>query len=324
MPWKDAFNDESARLDRARIVWYETVNKYKGATGGSLPTSLIFHKTTTLAVFRLREKGIRFPFPYSWYLYGTEAEGTRQNILFKPDVTGQKTMVEWISDVPELLPGDAESDAIRSEINTILSERPRAESLVDEVYERAPFEFQRKYRLLRICIGTTGRGSRFQRDCETVNPWALLLDALDAFPEDRFHRLEKHIPLFKEAVNVAWNASPPDRKRTTELIEQFWRLFCCHLRLDHEGHEMIPPAQLKSWQEIAEGRLAKWERIFGDIVVELAVSDSAVAENQMLGPLIEKRRREQREENETIEEALAVISRDRPSLDTVAGGSRPQ
>ena len=120
MPWKDTVDVEAARLDRARLVWYEAVNRHKGATGGMLPTSLMFHKTTTLAVFRLREKGIRFPFPYSWYLYGTEAEGTRQNILFKPDVTGRKTLVEWISDVPELLPGDAESDAIRAEINAII------------------------------------------------------------------------------------------------------------------------------------------------------------------------------------------------------------
>jgi hypothetical protein len=324
MPWKHAVDVESARLERARLVWYEAVNKYKGATGGCLPTSLIFHKTTTLAVFRLRERGIRFPFPYSWYLYGTEAEGTRQNILFKPDVTGRKTMVEWVSDIPELLPGDAESDAIRAEINAIFAERPRVESLVDEVYERAPFEFQRKYRLLRICLGTTGRGSRFQRDCEAVNPWALLLDALDTFPADRFHRLVRLIPAFKEAVKMAWNASPPDRDRTKELVEEFWRLFCCHLRLDRDGHEMISASQIKAWQEIAESRLSKWERIFGDILVEMATQNSAVGANHTLGPVVERRRREQQDEKETIDNALAVISENRASIDTVPESSRPQ
>ena len=324
MHWKNIVDVEAARLDRARIVWYEMVNRHKGATGGSLPTSLMFHKTTTLAVFRLREKGIRFPFPHSWYLYGTEAEGTRPNILFRPDVTGQKTMVEWISDVPELFPGDAEADSIRSEIDAILKERPRVETLVDEVYDRAPFEFQRSYRQLRICLGTTGRGSRFQKDCEAANPWALLLDALDVFPADRFRHLVTHIPSFKEAVNVAWNASPPDRKRTTELVEEFWRLFCCYLRLDQDGHEMISHAQLKAWQDIAESRHAKWDRIFGDILVELAAADRAVGTNKMLGPLVEKRRQQQQEENKTIDDALSVISENRASLDAIADMPAPK
>jgi len=324
LSWKNAADEEVARLDRARIVWYEAVNRHKGTTGGSLPTSLLFHKVTTLAVFRLRDKGIKFPFPHSWYLYGTEAEGTRKSILFRPDVTGRKTVVEWIDDIPELLPGDSEADAIRSEIYGILSERPKAETLVDEVYERAPFEFQRKYRFLRICIGTTGRGSRFQRECESVNPWALLLGALDTFPADHFHRLTRLIPAFKEAVNVAWNTSPPDRNRTMELVEAFWKLFCCHLRLDRDGHELIPSAQFKAWQEIAESRLVKWDRIFGDIVVELAGTSGEVASNRFLGPIEEKRRREQLEERKTIDEALEVIGENRATLDTVAGMPRRQ
>lgn len=162
------------------------------------------------------------------------------------------------------------------------------------------------------------------KDCVSANPWALLLDALDVFPSDHFHRLVKLIPAFKEAVNVAWNATPPDRDRTRELVEEFWRLFCCHLRLDRGGHEEIPPTQFKAWHEIADERLSKWERIFRDIVLELSQANSSILGNSLLGPIAEKRRAEQRQESEAIDEGLAVIAEKRSSLDSLPEGPGPR
>jgi hypothetical protein len=293
------------------VIWYETISQWEHRNEVPL-SSLFFHKISTLTRFRLEQQGLPVPLPYAWYLFGTAAQDLPHLIQFFPDPESEQTKVEWRGPSPELFRGDRSADLIRSTIDSILDEYPpdKGELAVDEVYTHAPFEFQRKFRRVRMAAGLTGVGSAEAAGLNVAGGlWGLTLDAFDEFPYARFPTLASSVAVVREAVNVGINVNLEQRRRlAVEAIEGFWTVFCAHLRLDHEGSKDVSQETIQSWRRMAEQRDRVFVRNLGDIVVELARWEPSIENDGTLGPVAAQRRVEQVEEERLVEEGLEALS----------------
>jgi hypothetical protein len=292
------------------VLWYESIKRWQSKSNEPMP-SLFFHKVTTLSRFRLEQKGLRVPLPYAWYLFGTAAEELPHSVQFFSDVQSDHTSVTWQGPSPELYEGDRTADAIRSTIDEILTDYPhaRAERAVDEVYAHAPFEFQRKYRRVRIACHLTGVGSAEQDTINTVGGiWGLLAEALDDFPYENFPRLARDVGVVKETVKVCLTANLERRQAlAVEVVEGFWRTFCESLRVDNEGHRNVGTATIQHWRRLAERSLQFFDRCLGDIAVEVADWDNSIEQDATLGPVVERRRAEQLIEERLVDDGLSAL-----------------
>lgn len=300
---------ENVGSDLVPVVLYETIDRLKKARGGEAPPSILVNKIAPLVSFRLREKRVIVPIPYAWYRFGTEIEEVPQEINYLSDEDGKRTLVDWEGDVPELYQGDRSAEAIRTEIDALVekyADEGNAELAVDEVYDYAPFDFQRDYRLLRICLLQTGRGSREQEEARKSDPWTLLTGALEDFPFEQFPIAARYVDPMREVVKLAWNAHPSrDRALTVEVIEEFWSMFCSYLRVHESGHSPnISIPTIQKWRTLAERDRARFERILGDSVVTLSTAVRSLSEDATLGPILERRLEEQTEETKAIDDAL--------------------
>lgn len=300
---------ENVGSDLVPVVLYETIERLKKARGGVAPPSILVNKIAPLVSFRLREKRVIVPVPYAWYRFGTEIEEVPREISYLSDEDGKRTLMDWDGDAPELYPGDRSAEAIRTEITALVerySGEGDAELAVDEVYDYAPFDFQRDYRALRICLVQTGRGSREQGQARGSDPWVLLTKALEGFPFEQFPVAARYVDPMREVVKLAWNVEPArDRRLMVEVVEEFWSMFCSYLRVHESGHSPnISIPTIQKWRALAERDRARFERILGDGVVNLSTAVRALSEDATLGPILERRLEEQKEEAQAIDEAL--------------------
>jgi len=297
--------------DLVPVVWYETIHRWENSSRERMP-SLFFHKIATLTKFRLEEMHVRVPLPYSWYLFGTAAEELPHSIQFYSLSDSNQTLVHWVGEAPDVYPGDHTADSIRTVIDDIIREYPayQGERAVDEVYQHAPFPFQRSFRRVRIAMGVTGHGSEEQNLPGRLGGlWSLVVDAFDEFDYDRFSQLSFSASAVREAVKVALDMDTSvTRGLAVELLEGFWRAYAEFLRLQPEGHSNVSSRKVQLWRDDAESRRAIFERNLGDIVVELSSLEPNVSDDGTLGPLARKRGEERAEESQMIEEGLEVLA----------------
>jgi hypothetical protein len=183
-----------------------------------------------------------------------------------------------------------------------------ADRAVDEIYDNAPFEFQRKYRFVRIKIGTTGRGSRHGESVHAMEIGQLIEEAFDEFPPYGFDVPRR----YQEVIHILLDRmSRPQPIGTfallSEVIEEFWGLFCTYLRLDPLGNVLVDRKTIERWEDYAQMKFEIFQRNIGDIIVELCNSAPHLKEEQALAPIYEKRSREQSEEAQTIDEMADVF-----------------
>lgn len=301
---------QSVGADLVPVVLFETIERCKKARNGRPPTSVLVNKIAPLASFRLRDKNVVVPVPYSWYRFGTEVEDVPREVTYTSGPGGKATLVDWEGDAPELYPGDRSAEAIREEIDALVSRYATAdgdhELAVDEIYNYAPFPFQREYRLVRISLSQTGRGSVEQDAALKTDPWALLSEALDSFPHDQFPAAGRYADPVREVVRLAWNSLPlRDKDLTVEVVEEFWSLFCSYLRVHDSGHSPnVLPTTVQHWRALSERDRTRFERILGDSVVSLSKWVPGLADDATLGPILARREHEQEEESLAIDEAL--------------------
>ncbi len=291
-------------------MWFETVRQHEELYDGEAPSSVVFHKASTLTHLRLRDQGTPFHFPYSWYLFGTEAEGTSRDVHFVPGDSEDRTMAVWVSEEPEPYRGDRVADAIRRTVGELLGQYrdEEIEKAIDEVYTYAPFEFQRKYRIARIALGVTGRGSIYEEMAKSPEVLALLNAAMDEFPRERFPLLTQYVPPVRQSVERAWVSTlERDYSKVREIIESFWTVFCAFVRVDEQGHYGVGRSQLETWRDFAQMKYDLFLRGFGDIVVEMEGAYGNVEEDAILGPIFTRRESEQKRERAMIDEALPYL-----------------
>lgn len=295
------------------VVWFEVISRWTKSRGAP-PSSLFFHKLTTLTRFRLEASGIPIPLPYSWFLFGPTSADLPHAVQIFSDSSREEgadeTGVEWKGPVPELYEGDRAADRVRETVDSLLADYSpdEGELAVDEAYDHAPFDFQRKYRLVRMACGLTGLGSAERPKVNSEGVWPLALDAFETFPYDSFPSLAPSVATVREAVNVGLNANLDQRRRlATEAIEEFWGAFAYQLRADPVGRRDVSPVTVQLWRRAADRRFRRFTRNLGDIVVELSEWEPTVRGDAILGPLVEKRVAEQEREKRLIDDGFEAL-----------------
>jgi hypothetical protein len=174
------------------------------------------------------------------------------------------------------------------------------EDLVDEVYDYAPFEFQRKYRRVRNLFYDLVKGKIRIEDTVDNVLVPLIDEALGQFPREEFRDLLTYSTSFREAIAIVLKEDSLELRLANELSEEFWFLFCYFLRLHPRCHENITIKTIKIWESQLPERIERYERIFGDILEEIDES-SSLSGSDLLTSLLNRRKQEEEEELRIIQ-----------------------
>lgn len=300
----------AAKLSVAPAVWFETIRQYKKTHDGEPPPTKSLNKIGTLAAFRIDPSGSRLPIDYSWYRYGTVAERLPSEVVRFEDAESGQPRSDWRGPPPDVHLNDPLVERVRVEVGKVIADYPAAsdfERLVDEVYDFAPFPFQRSYRLARMHLGLTGHGSRFEAEVRGRDFWDLLNSAISEFPEQDFPQTALMIGPLRELVKLTWNQlTPRESNLTRTLADGFWDTFCTYLRVHDLGHSKgIGRDRIHGRAVEAGWSLDRLRDLFGDAAVQISQTIPDVAEDATLGPLIETRKKDLAEQSEALEQGLA-------------------
>jgi hypothetical protein len=301
---------------------YETIRAYKSLSGGSLPTSVYVNKVPVLTALELAEAGLPVALPFSWYKFGPEVESPSSHLRYltapksegsmedaAEDAYEYRTLVDWKGDPPGFDPGDRAAVAIREKIRELLVRymgEGKSELLVDRAYELAPYDFQRKFRIARIKLGRTGRGSQLEAMAKAGDLWAETQDAFQVFPKDDFPTLEVGAVATQRIVGYAWNRlEKRDTSAAADTLEQFWAAFASCLRASALGHSNSVPVWLvEEWEQLAMLDTERFTRAAGDLAIHLAQHEPEVRSDDLLGEMIDAREAERKIGETEIDDAL--------------------
>jgi hypothetical protein len=301
---------------------YETIRAYKSLSGGNLPSSLYVNKVPVLTAIELQEEGVPVRLPYAWYKFGPEIEAPSSQLWYRTapkqgeeteelveDEFEYRTLVDWRGAAPAFDPGDRASTAIREKVRELLVRYMgdgKCELLVDRAYEFAPYEFQRKFRIVRIHLGRTGRGSQFQEMARVGDLWTQTHDAFQVFPKGDFPSLEVGAIVTQRIVNYSWNRlEKRDAYAAADTLEQFWAAFASRLRANPAGHsDAVPDWLVEEWDHLADLDTARFTRAAGDMAIRLSKTDPDVRRDDLLGEIAESREAERQTADREIDEAL--------------------
>jgi len=318
-----AYEGPAADSAMGSTTIYETIRAYKALSGGSLPSSLYVNKVPVLTAIELQEEGVPVRLPYSWYKFGPEIEAPSSQLLYRtaPNRGGEteelvedefeyRTLVDWRGAAPAFDPGDRASTAIREKVRELLVRYMgdgKSELLVDRAYEFAPYDFQRKFRIVRIHLGRTGRGSQFQETARVGDLWTQTHDAFQVFPKGDFPSLEVGAIVTQRIVNYSWNRlEKRDTYAAADTLEQFWAAFASCLRASPAGHsDAVPEWLVEEWDHLAVLDTARFTRAAGDMAIRLSKTDPDVRKDDLLGEIAESREAERQSADREIDEALS-------------------
>jgi hypothetical protein len=321
---RERFAYEGPAVDAALgpTTIYETIRAYKSLSGGNLPTSVYVNKVPVLTALELREEGLPVSLPYSWYKFGPEIEAPASQLEYQTAPKGgqssdeavegefeYRTLVDWRGAAPGFDPGDRATTAIREKVRELLVRymgAGKSELLVDRAYESAPYEFQRKFRLARIHLGRTGRGSQFEVTAKAGDLWTQTHDAFQVFPKDDFPSLEVGALVTQRIVNYSWNKlDKRDAYAAADTLEQFWAAFASCLRASPAGHSnAVPDWLVEEWGHLAVLDTTRFMRAAGDMAIRLSRTDPDVRKDDLLGEIAESRETERETADREIDEAL--------------------
>jgi hypothetical protein len=321
---RHAYWGPTANPNLGTTVIYETIRAYKSLSGGNLPTSLYVNKIPVLTALELERAGVPVPLPFAWYKFGPEVERPPYQVRYshapKSDDAPEeedgaeldheyRTLVDWRGEPPNEGSADEITETIHQKVLelTVRFVGPgKSERLVDRAYELAPFDFQRKFRLARINIGRTGRGSEFESVARSSDLGTLVLDAFKTFPAEEFPTLEVGATATQRLVNYAWNRlGRRDMYAATDILEQFWSAFASCLRANPVGHSAACPNDLvEEWEELAQRDTERFTRAAGDIAIRLARTDSDLRRDDLISAIADARESQRSIGDREIDDAL--------------------
>ena len=272
------------------------------ARNGEPPYDVLFNRFMTLVHGRIRESlGKDIGLPHCWYRRGDEVAYDDMPYI-SLDHEGQDIIrVSYSGYV--LSPSHDDDDVIMFagiEAGDFISRhhgKTGLETVADMECLDAPFQFQNKYERLRRAIRTVEKSGKLS-DC-TLPIRQLFIETMESFPHDEFPGMGSRIRGFGSIFNRALDKGL-SADRLQGILEGFWFMFCCRLRLHPLCHENISAKTIGIWKEEMsesdEDYAAELERYAGYLIDE-DESD----------PIIADLHEHWRQRSEAIEELLEAM-----------------
>jgi hypothetical protein len=211
---------------------------------------VVFNKFMTLLNYDLKStKNIDIKLPHCWYRWGDEVV----KYYFRPYTKWDHeelgtTTVTRKGNVPEIKMSDPTITEIRNFIQKYIedySDDDGWERAIDKLYEKAPYQFQNEYRKLRENLKEAVRTTFIQDNFSNLL-LSLFNNAMETFPRE-FSCMTKERTAFTAVFRAALRNNV-SIEEIREMSEEFWFLFCYHLRVDKKCHENISNETLNVWK----------------------------------------------------------------------------
>jgi hypothetical protein len=229
-----------------------------------------FNKVMSLLHFHLKEGDYDIGLPHCWYLYGDETipQELPREVHFEHFECPERTFVTWIGkDEPKFNLKSEETALIDTKAQTIIERyhvKGGTYEATDDVYENAPFEFQRDFRALREKFAFIVRYTYMSSNPQKNIFLGLFPMLFESFPREDFPAIRSHTSRYRVLANLLLN---DDRDRLPEIqaiTSEYWLLFCKFLRIHPLGHENVSSGRLKWWQRDAVSHLRIYDEWFSD------------------------------------------------------------
>jgi hypothetical protein len=274
------------KSDYVKIASYMFLDKYRKEREGDAP-GVIYNKFITLLHSDLKLRKIDIKLPHCWYRWGDIVVGYCVPYVHWNHDQPNYTTVKWIGDeVPAYESNDEVISLIKKNMTEFMLRHKGSdahETAKDEVYDGAPFDFQKDYKKLRESLDSMSKRTVMNNSSEYLA--GLFYPTMENFPKNEFKNIlnekEKFEAVFK--MGLESNVSPKD---LYDLTEYFWYFFCYHLRLHKKCNENIPANTLAIWKEEIPWETQKMEQILQNFAEKLTLGNS---NNHLVISLLEDR-----------------------------------
>jgi hypothetical protein len=226
----------------------------------------VFNKVMTLLNRRLLqerpEQRLDLGLPHCWYLFGDEVVPRELPglVLFDPpdaEVHRAIFRIDPRAPVPEY-PSGWQLSRLGEELSTIEDEFGNPVDLteiVDEVYDGAPFPFQKPFLDLRRRLRFRNELWQLEDPVEgMVRP--LFDEAMSSFPAPDFPELKSLTTKYRRIGGFALDLGRPALESFDRITGEYWQTFCYLLRIHDRGHFHVSESRLGHWSRVAHDYLA--------------------------------------------------------------------
>ena len=239
-----------------RIACHRTLNildKGEGVRGA------VFNKVITLLSKRLLDAKFDIDLPHCWYLYGDEVVPRElpPQVHFNPsNEQVHRTIVTWEGNPPdEASIPEWKSKKIGDGLALIITEFGDPISLpdiIDEVYEGAPFDFQKDFLSWRRRLDDLKSVMRFPKPVENILT-PTFETAVSRFPKNDFSQIGNLERRYIRLIRFALDNQGVQYLRP--FSNEFWQAFCYFLRIHPSGFRKVSQTRLNHWTRIANDHL---------------------------------------------------------------------
>lgn len=230
--------------------------------GGKFFGATAFNKMIFLLHKQLQENDVDIKLPYCWYLQGSLIEENQ----FEADV-GHPRQYYITSDhssrrmmsVPKATIPDESRQTVDRIIHDLVQQYKQTNGyfkkgyldlLLDDVYARAPYEFQRVFNRKFIPFLNSFKTSEqkkvpatfFFKDEDLERIELFLDDSIRVFPNDDMERIYDTYLEWDDTIRITIEY---DQKRVFPMTDSVWEFFCKNLRIIK--YENIPEEMIQYW-----------------------------------------------------------------------------
>lgn len=291
------------RTDPVSYVSYQVIIKHIELQGRP-PTGLYFNKILSLLHQELKNKGFDIKLPHCWYRWGDEVvRYLMPSAVVWDHEEANLTTVHWRGDAPNDVCDPAlETNIIYhvSELTNKYSGQGRIDDAVNEVYENAPFDFQRKYKACRDAFVSV-RGAKVNiTDYGENYIWPKMGEAFESFPANDFPHVAERVPVVRDLLHRILLEEKPPYAIANEVSEEFWAWFCYFLRLNPQCHENVPRETIEHWTETLEVEDHRFHRMLGDHAVDVVERCDKTEVSPNLQHMADERMERSKEEDDIL------------------------
>jgi len=288
---------------------YLIIQKHESVTGDK-PNGMFFNKIMSLLNKQLDD----FKLSHYWYRYGDQV--CRQIMptnLEWTNVELNETKVDWKYDIPEFFKG-LEGHTIETEIESLVKNyHDNFETLIDDVYSYAPYDFQRKFLELRKLF--YGANNAYNWDMESYKELSkpIFRDTYDTFPIHDFKEIEEEYELVRTFIEAKLDSENWRFKILEKISTDFWFLFCYYLRLNPKARENIPPKVLHYWEEKLSIDANRHRKSIGDTIIKSIEKDPSLLEYEAINEFYRWRKDDKEETEQMIDEFVDKYTSCKPA-----------